>query len=324
MTWTHLALDGIKGDDAGCFWGCCRRQRSNERGRRGTASFGWRWRCRWRCRDGRLQGSRLPVAQALALRRGRGTQHRHFFGAPTEVSGRCHEGGPFSLWDGAAARPRGRSALRLNRRQIVERRRRRAAVGAQTGARPRGQIEDLPVAGEAVQSESKGSSVEPALAFDLGHSLAQHGLKALRQNSPRALDRRCVFRKHLDQGVAHAGASKRRTTQQQVPKHNRSRIQVAAGVERFAAGLLGRHVFWGAENRAGNRQRLLVRDVVGRDFGDPKVDDLDGVWSARLLRHHDVLRLDIAVKHPPRMGAVQGPQQLHPDAGNSGRPHGPA
>ena len=107
-----------------------------------------------------------------------------------------------------------------------------------------------------------------------------------------------------------------------MPEHDGRGVEVAADVEHLAAGLLGRHVFGGAKDGAGHRERDRVLGGVRGDLRDAEVDHFDEVGLLRLVREHHVLRLEVPVQHARRVRGVEGLEQLHGDACDAVGGHG--
>ena len=95
-------------------------------------------------------------------------------------------------------------------------------------------------------------------------------------------------------------------------EHDPERVDVAAGVDGLALGLLGREVGGRAHDRAGLGE-ALARLADGP--GDAEVGHLDlaGVVD------QDVAGLDVAVDHAAAVGEVQGAGHVRADGGRPGR-----
>ena len=92
-------------------------------------------------------------------------------------------------------------------------------------------------------------------------------------------------------------------------EHQRQRVDVGLGTGGAALGLLGRHVGEGADDVAGRGQRGAVGEV-----GDAEVHQLrPRLPFALALGHLHVLRLDVAVDDPARVGMVEGLAEIGAD-----------
>jgi len=102
--------------------------------------------------------------------------------------------------------------------------------------------------------------------------------------------------------VHHLKAHRGRTVSMEwrVPRHHdvkndAERKEIGAPIHGFANQLFGRHVRWGTQQPAGNRE---VRQV---QFGDAEISNL----CPAVLRDQDVRRLDVAVDYSLSMGIVE-------------------
>ncbi len=105
----------------------------------------------------------------------------------------------------------------------------------------------------------------------------------------------------------HRGlAGERQLAGQQLVAHDAERVQVAAGVGRLAADLLGGQVL----HRAGHGARLGLA-AFGVGAGESEVGHLHHA----LGRDRDVLGLDVAVHDALAMRVLEGEQGLAHDVG---------
>jgi hypothetical protein len=101
----------------------------------------------------------------------------------------------------------------------------------------------------------------------------------------------------------------RRPPGEDLVQHDAERVQVGAGVDGLAAGLLGRHVAAGAEHRARQRVRRALEDPRDAEVDDPRDEVPVG------LLHEHVPRLEIAVNHPLIVRCLQAGEDAVPDLG---------
>jgi hypothetical protein len=95
-------------------------------------------------------------------------------------------------------------------------------------------------------------------------------------------------------------------------------VEVGAGVDLQAEGLLGAHVLRGAEHHAG-AGHLLERTVAADDLGDAEVDQLEHLAALVVAGDEDVLRLEVAVDHALAVGVLEAAEHLQDEADRRAR-----
>ena len=116
---------------------------------------------------------------------------------------------------------------------------------------------------------------------------------------PEVRDRRRIH----DEVLAHQDLCRRpgewRLPGEHLVEHARQRVEVAAAVQvSLAGGLLRAHVGGSTDRHAGGGERLRTRSI--HCPRDPEIRD-DGVAALE----QDVLRLDVAMDHPPGVRVAQ-------------------
>ena len=115
-------------------------------------------------------------------------------------------------------------------------------------------------------------------------------------------------------GAAHGVDAAERLIQ-----HERERVEVGAGPNLVAVDLLGGHVGECAEHVPGARQRLLAGEQRAAEVGELRDgrrsrSALDAARAAGIGgRNQHVLRLDVAVDHPARVGVHERVGERDPD-----------
>jgi len=117
-----------------------------------------------------------------------------------------------------------------------------------------------------------------------------------------------VLHGHRDEPVAAEGE----LPGEALVEHDAQRVDVGAGVDRTAVGLLGREVVGAADEHVGARDAGLPVRVDGA--GDPEVGELHGPVAGQ----EDVLGLDVAVDHALRLRVRERAAHLGADAGGLG------
>ena len=169
--------------------------------------------------------------------------------------------------------------------------------GRQRGLGPQGRDGQALQVVAQVGPEVLGRGV--ALGRVLGHELGHDGLEGGRDGDPAGAGQRGGLL-HVLVGDGHRGvAGEGRPGGEHLVEHAAERVQVAAGIDRPALGLLGGEVGGGAHDRAGLGQVGL--GAPGDGLGDAEVGHLH--LTAR--RDQDVARLDVAVHHPVAVGEAE-------------------
>jgi len=149
------------------------------------------------------------------------------------------------------------------------------------------------------------------------HAAVDHALQLGRQHTPRSRLQR--FRRHAQDGGAQLEsglALKRSHPGRHLVQHDAQRPDIAPGIGRLSLELLRRHVGQGADDLAGQLQRVHgVRGGLGKlrvaDPGrQPEIEHL----GAALRGDHNVAALEVAVDDPVVVRVGQGVRHLVPQA----------
>ena len=119
------------------------------------------------------------------------------------------------------------------------------------------------------------------------------------------------LREVLAHELAERATAEQRLTAEQLVHDRAERVDVAALIDRHAAGLLGRHVRGRADHRAGRGLKADVLVVAVDQLGDTEVEQLDQLAAIRGRRDHDVVGLEIAVDHADGVRGAEPIADLH-------------
>ena len=162
----------------------------------------------------------------------------------------------------------------------------------------------------ALERHADGASVGEALLLLLGEQAEDHPGELLRdlgrQRGRLGAD---LHADERDRVVAVEGQA----AGDDLVEQHAGGVEVGAGVDLQAEGLLGAHVLRGAEHHAG-AGHLLERTVAADDLGDAEVDQLEHLAALVVAGDEDVLRLQVAVDHALAVGVLEAAEHLQDEA----------
>ena len=100
---------------------------------------------------------------------------------------------------------------------------------------------------------------------------------------------------------------------EQLERDAADRVDIAARIRWPALTLLRRHVLRRSEHRAGRGQHEALFEIAEQDLREPEVEHLDDL-AVRMIREHQVVRLEIAMDDAREVRVVQRICDLREDA----------
>ena len=219
-------------------------------------------------------------------------------------------------------------------RPALRRRRggRRAGPGRAAAAASPGRAASCAACGRPDARAGSPGSTSPPASSSSALGRGQLGAQLVRQRAPlgieleRVVDRVAELERQVAAAVAKrgqrlaeppggrrrpAGAHRVRARPGLVEREG-ERVDVAGRAEAGALGLLGRHVGERPDHVAGVGERVVAHDVRHAEVGQLR----EARPGRGLGDHHHVLRLDVAVDDPVRVGVLERVAERHADLGH--------